>query len=171
MLFSAPMFEQRTPFRLSLLVRTLHLGMAGLFAFVLPFICWGVMATPGHPHAGPHFVFAAPPEVRPPLPATMTMAELSEWNQSSDLCGAPAHAVDGPSSHPVAGAPAGQSVPKVLIGSLLLLMPLLAAQWLPPTQPPGFSILLGTPARKQPSLPPTVPPPRNFRASLSLLPV
>lgn len=28
---------------------------------VLPFICWGAWADPGHPHAGPHFVFADPP--------------------------------------------------------------------------------------------------------------
>lgn len=27
-------------------LRTLHLFFAGLFAFVLPFICWGAQATP-----------------------------------------------------------------------------------------------------------------------------
>lgn len=31
-----------------------------LFALVLPLICWGALAEPGHPHRAPHFVFAAP---------------------------------------------------------------------------------------------------------------
>lgn len=31
-----------------------------LFALVLPFICWGALAEPGHPHRAPHFVFADP---------------------------------------------------------------------------------------------------------------
>lgn len=31
-----------------------------LFAWVLPFICWGAMADPGHSHRTPHFVFADP---------------------------------------------------------------------------------------------------------------
>jgi hypothetical protein len=165
------MFALRIPFRLSLLVRTLHLGMAGIFAFVLPFVCWGAMATPGHAHAGPHFVFAAPPETRPQLPAKMTLAELIAWNQSSNLCGEPAHAVEHPTSDPVSGAPIGQSVPRVLIGSLLLLMTVLAAQWLLPKERPEFSIMLGAPAGKRRSLPPIVPPPRIFFASLSLSPV
>jgi hypothetical protein len=42
------------------LLRTLHLFYAGLFAFVLPLICWGAQATPGHPHARAHFVFVEP---------------------------------------------------------------------------------------------------------------
>lgn len=31
-----------------------------LFALILPFICWGALAEPGHPHRTPHFVFADP---------------------------------------------------------------------------------------------------------------
>ena len=31
-----------------------------LFAFVLPFICWGAYGTSGHPHQTSHFVFAFP---------------------------------------------------------------------------------------------------------------
>lgn len=30
------------------------------WAFVLPFLCWGAWATPGHPHLHPHFVFSPP---------------------------------------------------------------------------------------------------------------
>lgn len=36
-------------------------GYALFLAFVLPFICWGAWATPGHPHSAPHFVFLSPP--------------------------------------------------------------------------------------------------------------
>jgi len=31
-----------------------------LFALILPLICWGALAEPGHPHRYPHFVFATP---------------------------------------------------------------------------------------------------------------
>lgn len=31
-----------------------------LFALVLPLICWGAYASPGHPHRIPHFVFVPP---------------------------------------------------------------------------------------------------------------
>ncbi len=30
------------------------------FALGMPFICWGAVATPGHPHRLPHLVFALP---------------------------------------------------------------------------------------------------------------
>ena len=30
------------------------------WALVLPFLCWGAWATPGHPHLHPHFVFSPP---------------------------------------------------------------------------------------------------------------
>ena len=31
-----------------------------LWAGVLPWLCWGGWSNPHHPHANPHFVFAAP---------------------------------------------------------------------------------------------------------------
>jgi hypothetical protein len=33
---------------------------AALLGLVLPLICWGALATPGHPHRTPHFVFIDP---------------------------------------------------------------------------------------------------------------
>lgn len=30
------------------------------WALILPFLCWGAWATPGHPHLHPHFVFSPP---------------------------------------------------------------------------------------------------------------
>lgn len=53
--------------RLQTLIRQSHwkqllLGSyATLLGLVFPFICWGSWAEPGHPHRGPHFVFASPP--------------------------------------------------------------------------------------------------------------
>ncbi len=38
----------------------LLLFYVALFALLLPFICWGALAEPGHPHRTPHFVFADP---------------------------------------------------------------------------------------------------------------
>lgn len=154
--------------RLPLPIRILQLGLAGLFAAVLPFICWGAQANPGHPHAGPHFVFAAPPEVRPALPSQMTLAELREWNRDSFLCGATLHAPGDPS--PAPGTLAGQSVPKVLVVTLLLLVALLVATWGRPKQQPESRICLGALSARAASLPPSVPPPRIAPFTFSLLP-
>lgn len=43
-----------------LIVRAQAVFFAGLFALVLPFICWGAWAQPCHPHSRPHFVFLPP---------------------------------------------------------------------------------------------------------------
>lgn len=47
--------------------KLVHLGQqcilafyAVFFACVLPFLCWGGVATPGHPHKHAHFVFSVP---------------------------------------------------------------------------------------------------------------
>lgn len=93
---------------------------ACFFVFVLPFICWGAVATPGHPHARPHFVFTAPelttgapsaPLQRPTLTETLRRLALASW------CGAGAPAQEGllDGGH----AAAGQSIPAVLAVSLL----------------------------------------------------
>lgn len=37
--------------------RVLLAGYSLVFALVLPLICWGAYAAPGHPHRTPHFVF------------------------------------------------------------------------------------------------------------------
>ncbi|MCB0115209.1 MAG: hypothetical protein R2873_25715 [Caldilineaceae bacterium] len=47
--------------RLSAWQKSLLLVFVGLFAFVFPFLCWGAMADPSHPHAHAHLVFADPP--------------------------------------------------------------------------------------------------------------
>lgn len=42
-------------------------GFALLWGVVLPFVCWGAWASPGHAHAAPHFVFVEPPSLHHPL--------------------------------------------------------------------------------------------------------
>lgn len=85
-------------------------------ALVLPFICWGALANPGHPHAGAHFVFAAPPGVHE---RQVHLATLE-----NDICGNPA--LSGRIPLPAFGnnasedGPAGQSLPATMMALLVL---------------------------------------------------
>jgi len=114
-------------------LRALHLFYAGLFALVLPFICWGAQATPGHPHARAHFVFVDPP-----------MLAMVERDVESDKAAPPtAHAMHTqedsatPLSTP-AEMPAGRSVPSALLITLLLLVGTLITVLPPKNDGPGF---------------------------------
>lgn len=49
-----------TPLALSRLISLLNWLLAIHFALILPFVCWGSWAEPGHPHSHPHFVFVVP---------------------------------------------------------------------------------------------------------------
>ncbi|MEM7530943.1 MAG: hypothetical protein AAF639_02100 [Chloroflexota bacterium] len=53
---------------------------AGLFAFVLPFVCWGAAGHPGHPHTQPHLIFDEPVSLGPNEPvadvASVNIARL-----------------------------------------------------------------------------------------------
>jgi hypothetical protein len=72
---------------------------------VLPFLCWGAWATPGHPHARPHFVFAAP----------LLVADTPHAMHHALAHGAdPAAAGNAPTT--------GQSLPSILIVSLFTLV-------------------------------------------------
>ncbi len=112
----------------------LNLCFAGLFGLVLPFICWGAQATPGHPHARAHFVFLAPEE--------------HAHN------GAP-HAHD----HGDAALPSGKATPPLLAISILLLV-VLAAAWPARADAPGFPRVLSAPAARWIVLRQELPPPR-----------
>jgi hypothetical protein len=96
-------------------------------ALVMPFICWGAWAEPGHPHGSPHFVFATPVFAE----ASGSGPSLNQivWSLQS-YCGnprtdAPA-ATSGAETDPV--TPAGQSLPDttLLVSMLLILL----ASWL-----------------------------------------
>ena len=107
-------------------LRTLHCVYAGLFAFVLPLICWGAQATPGHPHARAHFVFVVPPlqanaALPPPVDADLATSDVSHHN-SPDSARTAHHAAQEAAEKPV-----GRSVPSMLGFSLLLLIGLAVA--------------------------------------------
>lgn len=90
----------------------LNLFFAGVLGLVLPFICWGAQATPGHPHARAHFVFW-PPDLTP-----------AGHEHSGALVTASAPGGDN-GQRPADGVlPAGQSTPPLLAIFLLLLMTL-----------------------------------------------
>lgn len=107
---------------------------AALFALVLPLICLGAMAQPGHPHRFPHFVFVDPVLVQanlltgaagPPAPGTDTAHHVH-------VLGAPID--DGPTnvqahlpSTQTAEQPAGRAVSTLLLFSILA--PLLHNAW------------------------------------------
>ena len=119
---------------MSATVRTLlNLFFAGLFGLVLPFLCWGAQATPGHPHARAHFVFLAPEE----------------------------HAHDSvPHDHGVAELPPGKATPSLLAIFMLLLI-VLAAAWSTHADAPGFPHSLPAPAARWIVLRQELPPPRR----------
>ena len=147
--------------RMALLERLARLLGACFFAFVLPFICWGSVATPGHPHARPHFVFVAPelttgapvaPLHRPTLTETLRRLALASW------CGAGAPTQEGllDGGH----AAAGQSIPAVLAVSLLAPFVLLAASLVLPRKLPHFALFLQSLWGRSFALRLSTPPPR-----------
>lgn len=78
------------------------------WALVLPFLCWGAWATPGHPHAHPHFVFAVPHlvgETQPDLHSGHTTAASVKPHQATGE-----------------GETAGQSLPTILVITLFTLV-------------------------------------------------
>ncbi len=108
--------------------KALHLFYAGLYAFVLPLICWGAQATPGHPHARAHFVFANPPIVDPSPHAHLDQATnqvvhtLVQWLTTySGTTNCSVHNEDTtPEPIDLPQVPAGRSVPSQLAIATLL---------------------------------------------------
>jgi hypothetical protein len=78
---------------------------------ILPFVCWGALGTPGHPHPVAHFVFAMPeiPHADP--------LNLDQIPGLSAFVADAAHA-----DHTAQADPAGQSRPDTTLISLLLLV-------------------------------------------------
>lgn len=102
----------------------LHLFYAGLFAFVLPLICWGAQATPGHPHARAHFVFVDPILVADEPDRTVEHAAHPEpMTHSAPQGQHQTHQQPAPS----AKMPAGRSTPSMLGIVVLTLIGLSAA--------------------------------------------
>ena len=114
--------RMRTPSRRWL--QWVHILFTAIFGLVLPFICWGAEATPGHAHPRAHFVFLPPPaqsanvigqeiaDAHNLIHATATALA----NGVGELCAAPS-----PGSMTATSAPVSQSYPLVLAVTILLL--------------------------------------------------
>lgn len=120
-----------------LLFYIVYLGM------ILPFVCWGAMGTPGHPHPVAHFVFTVPEIPHPGHP------QISDHE--------PTHTPE----------PTGQSRPDTTLISLILLV--FVGMWLGfGPAPHGFSHPLAVHNWRSVVLPIPTPPPRGWMADFGL---
>ena len=146
-----------------------HGLLAALFAFVLPFVCWGVLETPGHPHGSVHFVFGHPPILHASLQAAahsrqqaaVRQAFLDSWcgdPAASPLADVPVDEQAAESAAAEAAAATGRSAPSTVISDL----PLLTGGAYPVSfaQPPTFSITLSCDCPSSTELAVPTPPPR-----------
>lgn len=129
------------------LFQALHLFYAGLFALVLPFICWGAQATPGHPHARPHFVFTDPPvDHRFGEHVVRSVQNVAEWLATyadTAICGE----YNASQSLPAAETPqlpAGRSTPAQLVINILLPLGSMAISLPVQADGPGCAVWLVT---------------------------
>lgn len=140
----------------------LHVTLISIFAFVLPFVCWGAEAMPGHAHARAHFVFLPPTaheqaSVRTPAMnanAVIQAAARAVPGVLHDLCAAP---------RPTAAeqdSPAGMSRPFVLAVTLLLLAAVGVQRLLAHRDGAGFLLHLTPLHPITPPLAAATPPPR-----------
>ena len=165
LLESPSMHQPAHRVRLDSAMDILHLLMAGYFAVLLPFICWGALGTPGHPHSRPHFVFAPPPQAAAPLPQHLMLADGSCHiaAEGGHMAGHGGHTAAG------GGVPVGRSVPVLAIGTVLLPVKLLAAAVRSAPSGPAMSILVSAPAAKAAALAPATPPPETTCSSHATL--
>jgi len=89
------------------------IGYVFFLALILPFICWGALADPSHPHRGPHFVFSASP------------GEAALATLGGDICGSLGLNEQAPSPFPTTdiknnNGPVGQSLPDSVLALLVL---------------------------------------------------
>ncbi|MEZ4675254.1 MAG: hypothetical protein R2932_13535 [Caldilineaceae bacterium] len=109
--------------------RWLRGSYAFFYAFLLPFICWGNIDNPHHPHQGAHFVFADPPgKHQPEIYHIFVDSGIGAGRRITvehEPCLHPLGA------HPTAATlapnadhdlPAGQSVPAATLAQLLMLV-------------------------------------------------
>lgn len=142
--------------------KALHLFYAGLYAFVLPLICWGAQATPGHPHARPHFVFTDPPvDHHLGEHVARTVQNVADWLATyadTAICGEhnPAQPLPAAATPQL---PAGRSTPAQLVISSLVPLAMEAALLPLQMDGPGYSVwLVAVSATPFCTLIPTPPP-------------
>lgn len=118
---------------------------------ILPFVCWGAMGQPGHPHPVAHFVFAVPAIPHADHPQIPSPALLA-----------------GDIGHPDQPAPVGQSRPDTTVISLLLLI-FVGASLLFGRHPRRFSRQGSIPKWRSIVLPIPTPPPRRLACRWPIL--
>ncbi len=97
--------------------KALAVAYAVLLGVVLPFICWGTLATPGHPHRMAHIVFFLP-SMRAEIPTMGNDTDHAEHLQHEMQ-----RYQDSSSTQPV-----GRSVPDELASAISIISPLLVVQ-------------------------------------------
>lgn len=140
-------------------VFSLHLFYAALFAVVLPFICFGALGTPGHPHALPHLVFLAPVMSKAMGDTSSGGGQMLAVHAEHLLCSsAGVHALHTHQGMPQP-LPAGRSSPPILaVASLLILQLFTCRRHCQST--PSFLVWCSDPLLVAPTLSVIVPPPR-----------
>jgi hypothetical protein len=143
--------------------KALHFFYVGLYAFVLPFICLGAQATPGHPHALPHFVFVDPSvDHRSAEHSVHTIRNVADWlalYADTTICGDHS-AVYQPPVAETPQQPAGRSTSAQLVISTLLLLVMSAALALLQGDGPGCCVWQVAPCVCLFCPPIPTPPPR-----------
>lgn len=95
-----------------------------LLGLVLPFICWGTLATPGHPHRMAHLVFWMPPlyleaqNKANTVDHTAHLASLPDGKLHGD------HAQHTAKQGAPVAQPIGRSVPAELVSMISIISPL-----------------------------------------------
>ena len=138
-------------------LHTLHLFYVGFFGLVLPFICWGAQATPGHPHALVHFVFAQPTRAALAAAAHLDAATYLATLGQHDLCTTQPATNSNYRATETPQLPPGRSTPSLMVSLILLLVVLAATPLSPLTNrlhplfhrqhlfPDGFAPVIPTP--------------------------
>lgn len=141
-----------------------------LLALVLPLICWGALAEPGHPHRFPHFVFTDP--ILATTPAGKAMADGQTHSTTAQLVpvrhGQHREEAEGAVKSENAlqvcgwfadGVIPGRATPTLMLFSILLLV-FFAAWAVRRLDLPHFAIWQHLHAPQSPFLPVPLPPPR-----------
>ena len=99
-----------------------------LLGLVLPFICWGTLATPGHPHRMAHLVFFMPPMYAAMQNEARTLDDQAELAGQHDSMPMGDHAQHAVKQKAAAAQPIGRSVPDELASAISIIAPLFIVQ-------------------------------------------
>lgn len=145
------------------LLRMINILLAVIFGLLMPFVCWGAEATPGHSHARAHFVFMQPQVARHVGDAQeehhghlASIASVLPDGIEHELC-----KTQSTLDNADTAAPVTQSTPSVLAISLLIIT-LTTTQVLPRRRDNGgFTHLAAALHSFSPPFATITPPPRQ----------